>query len=335
MKKTLIILSAVALLGCNQTAKKQPDTGLAENTTVSQSEERHNAFIKEIDGYQYTELGLACRTGDLNKAKQLIEKGACKSSCMTDDIFEYDALYVSVMFGKIDLVNYFIPQEEDIDRMCDESGTTFLGLACFYKDKAIADKMAGSLIRAGANVNGLGDTGFDYVSIPLHNAALSNNLPLVKRLVTHGADIFAKNKQNETLFTMLGYSGVDAAMKKYIRSLPTVNVSDKNWLGLYKAAAGDMIYYLYVEKDSCIFEGKRYLDGSFRDRCRVQKDGGNLYCTYLASENLEDKIEHAPADTVAILREMYGQYFIETPLETEMLRAYKYDEAEGAYKEGL
>jgi hypothetical protein len=334
MKRAVIILSVIAFSGCSHTPQNKPMQ--VENDAVSNSNECNDDFIKTIDNYQYTALGLACRSGDLAKVKDLIAKGACKDRCMSDEIFEYDALFISVECGKIDLVNYFIQQgNEGIDDMCDENGTTVLSVACRYKDKAIACKMAEILLRAGANANGLGDTGFDYITIPLHEAASKNNLKLVKLLVEHGADIFAKNKQNETLFTLLNYGSPDDAMKKYILSLPTVNIPDKSWLGLYNAPAGDMIYNLYVEKDICIFEGRSYPEGIFRDRCRVEKDGGNLYCIYLSSENLEDKIEHAPADTVAILREMYGQYFIETPLETELLRAYKYDEDLGAYKDGL
>lgn len=54
--------------------------------------------------------------------------------------------------------------------------------------------MAARLVKAGASVNA---KGLDNET-PLHDAAINGHYKLVKLLVEHGADIYAKNSKGKT-----------------------------------------------------------------------------------------------------------------------------------------
>ncbi|GHV64012.1 hypothetical protein FACS1894199_01260 [Bacteroidia bacterium] len=194
--------------------------GVDDGRGDDEEEGCHDEFVKTIDDLQFTALGLACRNGNLDKVKELIQNGACTTACMGDDIFEYDALYVSVRFGKPNLVNYLIQQGEDVKTVYGESGTTLLSMACLNEDKTIALKMAELLIKAGASVQAEPNFDGGYTCVPLHYAAGKNNLPLVKLLVEQGADIHIKNGEGMTIFQMAtDWEHLDTDMKEYIRSL--------------------------------------------------------------------------------------------------------------------
>ncbi|GAP71566.1 ankyrin repeat domain-containing protein [Candidatus Symbiothrix dinenymphae] len=215
MKTTkILLLSAASLLmlaGCNN--KKG-------GANTADAQECHDEFIKTIDDHQFTALGLACRNGNLDKVKELMQKGACTTGCMGDDTFEYGALCVSVWFGKPKVVEYLIQQGEDVKTVYGESGTTLLSMACLNDDKAVALKMAELLIKAGASVQAVPNFDGNYNCVPLHYAAEKNNLPLVKLLVKQGADIHIKNGEGMTIFQMADdWEHLDADMKEYIRSL--------------------------------------------------------------------------------------------------------------------
>ncbi|MDR0866722.1 MAG: ankyrin repeat domain-containing protein [Candidatus Symbiothrix sp.] len=217
MKTTQILLLSVASLlmlsGCSN--KK------GSENTAGEEEECHDEFIKTIDyggaPYRFTELGLACHDGDLSKVQTLIQNGACTTGCMGDDIFEYDALYTAVWFGKPDIVNYLIRQGENVNRIYGEARGTLLSLACLNEDKEIAFKMAELLIKAGASVQAEQNFDGGYTAVPLHFAVGKNNLSLVKLLIEHGADIHIES-EGMTIFQMADMSA-NAEMKEYIQSL--------------------------------------------------------------------------------------------------------------------
>jgi len=177
-----------------------------------------NEFVKTMDRYEFTNLGLAIYNGNLNAARRLIMQGANKERCLGDETFQYDVLYTSVLFGKIDLLEYFINTERNVNKVYDENGVTLLSLACMKDDPDMTFRMSKMLIEAGANVNGGGDMGFDYIIYPLFGAVRSNNFKLVKLLVEHGADITVADKQGETVFSIMERGGVLPEIKEYIQS---------------------------------------------------------------------------------------------------------------------
>ena len=218
-----LVIATLIVVSCGNSSNNnegQPQEIKNQIDEISfQEDDCPDEFIKTIEAYSFTELGLACRKGDLNSAKNLIERGACKNRCMSDEIFEYDVLYTSVMFDKIDIVKYFINTEKDVNKVYDENGMTLLTLACMRDKSDISFHMSKLLLDAGANVNGGGDMGFDYILYPLFEAIKNNNLRLVELLIDNGADITIVDKQDETIFTIIDGYGVNFEMKDYINSL--------------------------------------------------------------------------------------------------------------------
>jgi len=240
MKKIIITFIAIAFVadGCGHTNNKNvtqnndndwkpfgyeidgdtEEVISADDDTVNETGYQ-DKFVKTIGAYDFTELGLAIYEDDLNTAKKLIEAGASKSSCLSDEIFVYDVLYTSVMFGKIKFVEYFTNAEEGVNKVYDENGTTVLTFACKSDEPETSFRISQLLLDAGADVNGGGDMGFDYIFYPLFEAVKKNNLRLVKFLVEKGADITVVDKQGATVFTIIDGLGVNSEMKNYIGQL--------------------------------------------------------------------------------------------------------------------
>jgi ankyrin repeat protein len=212
MKTAQILLLSIAsllmLAGCGKKG--------GENTADAQ--EGLTIEIATGLSMHFTELGLACHDGDLSQVQTLIQNGARTSSCMCNEVSCYDALYVAVQFGKLNILDYLIQQGEDVKTVYDESGGTLLSLACLYEDKAVALKMVERLIKAGASVQAERNFDDGYTAVPLHFAIGKNNLPLVKLLVEHGADIHIES-ESMTIFQMADWDYLDTEMKEYIRSL--------------------------------------------------------------------------------------------------------------------
>ena len=186
------------------------------------STDYHDPFIKKDCTYRYTELGFACKNGELDKVKNLINKGACKERCLSDDYFEYDVMYTAVLFNRVEIVTFLAKNllKEEENQIYNEDGMTLLTLTALSDDLHSAYKIADILVRTGADVNGSGDCGTDYILYPLFEAIKRNNMALVKYLVAHGVDINVTNKQGETIYSLINNdSRVRVEMREYINSL--------------------------------------------------------------------------------------------------------------------
>jgi ankyrin repeat protein len=205
---TFMAASIHFFCSCNNT----PAPTLLHQTNTVSIEECQDPYIKTIGVYQFTALGSACYEGNLTEVKSLVAKGTCKKRCLTDDIYEYDALYTSVLFNQRNIVEYFIKTEE-VNRIYDENGMTLLSLACTNNHTEIARL----LLQAGAEVNGGGFTGGDLIIYPLFEAVKNNNLKLVQLLVENKADITVMDIQGETVFSIMDeMKKVDMEMKEYL-----------------------------------------------------------------------------------------------------------------------
>lgn len=81
MKTTFLILYSFLLLSTCQQQQVQYDNNVATTTvteTVEEDTSNINDFCFNEDGFQYTQLGLACKKGDLEAVKTLLAKGADK-----------------------------------------------------------------------------------------------------------------------------------------------------------------------------------------------------------------------------------------------------------------
>jgi len=79
MKTTFLILYSFLLLSTCQQQRVQYDNSVATTTvteTVEEDTSNINDFCFNEDGFQYTQLGLACKKGDLEAVKALLANGA-------------------------------------------------------------------------------------------------------------------------------------------------------------------------------------------------------------------------------------------------------------------
>ena len=159
MKTSFLILYSFLLLSTCQQQKVQYDNSVA-TTTVTETVEEDTSNIDDFcfneDGFQYTQLGLACKKGDLEAVKTLLAKGADKHSAKQKGEEKFDSFLVSLESGNLPLVKYIF---EDVYK-------EHLGLDDDYQ---------------------LPGSSYILQSSPLIIACKSNSLPVVSYLLQKGA----------------------------------------------------------------------------------------------------------------------------------------------------
>ena len=159
MKTTFLILYSFLLLSTCQQQQVQYDNSVA-TTTVTETVEKDTSNIDDFcfneDGFQYTQLGLACKKGDLEAVKTLLAKGADKHSAKQKGEEKFDSFLVSLESGNLPLVKYIF---EDVYK-------EHLGLDDDYQ---------------------LPGSSYILQSSPLIIACKSNSLPVVSYLLQKGA----------------------------------------------------------------------------------------------------------------------------------------------------
>ena len=159
MKTTFLILYLFLLLSTCQQQQVQYDNSVA-TTTVTETVEEDTSNIDDFcfneDGFQYTQLGLACKKGDLEAVKTLLAKGADKHSAKQKGEEKFDSFLVSLESGNLPLVKYIF---EDVYK-------EHLGLDDDYQ---------------------LPGSSYILQSSPLIIACKSNSLPVVSYLLQKGA----------------------------------------------------------------------------------------------------------------------------------------------------
>ena len=159
MKTTFLILYLFLLLSTCQQQRVQYDYNVATTTvteTVEEDTSNINDFCFNQDGFQYTQLGLACKKGDLEAVKTLLAKGADRDFAKQKGERKFDSFLVSLESGNLPLVKYIF---EDVYK-------EHLGLDGDYQLR-----------------------GSSYIlrSSPLIIACKSNSLPVVSYLLQKGA----------------------------------------------------------------------------------------------------------------------------------------------------
>ena len=159
MKTTFLILYSFLLLSTCQQQRVQYDYNVATTTvteTVEEDTSNINDFCFNEDGFQYTQLGLACKKGDLEAVKALLAKGADRDFAKQKGERKFDSFLVSLESGNLPLVKYIF---EDVYK-------EHLGLDGDYQLR-----------------------GSSYIlrSSPLIIACKSNSLPVVSYLLQKGA----------------------------------------------------------------------------------------------------------------------------------------------------
>ena len=159
MKTTFLILYSFLLLSTCQQQQVQYDNSVA-TTTVTETVEKDTSNINDFcfnqDGFQYTQLGLACKKGDLEAVKTLLAKGADRDFAKQKGERKFDSFLVSLESGNLPLVKYIF---EDVYK-------EHLGLDVDYQ---------------------LPGSSYILQSSPLIIACKSNSLPVVSYLLQKGA----------------------------------------------------------------------------------------------------------------------------------------------------
>lgn len=209
MKNILTLILCLSFCGYSLGQSKSGSTYPA---IITQDTTEIDGYVVEIDNYKATRLGVACGKGDLAGVKKLLNDGANKEQCLSDDIYEYDIVYAAVYFNKVDILKFLITQKEDVNKVYNENGLTALSLACINSNSEIALL----LLDAGANPNGAGNCGGDYTFYPIIEATQRNDIQTVKALLKHNADRnvtdrdgstplqIAKSNNYDSLVTLLG-----------------------------------------------------------------------------------------------------------------------------------
>ena len=227
MKKIIIILSIFTLFTSNyeqNNTKKNVEEEVNEVTEVSKISNIYSQLIKAIetddknvfdelinqisdidvliqvneDENFYSLLGYACKYKRCHLAEKLINLKANIENGESDKYLVFDALSIAVQSQDLCLVKLLLNNGADPNRWNSESGYTVLSLSCRLNNYDISKL----LIESGAEVDGAGDTGFDYIHYPLLYAVESNNIKLLQLFIDNNCKIDIINKQNETPFTI-------------------------------------------------------------------------------------------------------------------------------------
>ena len=159
MKTTFLILYSFLLLSTCQQQQVLYDNSVATTTvteTVEEDTSNINDFCFNEDGFQYTQLGLACKKGDLEAVKTLLAKGADRDFAKQKGERKFDSFLVALESGNLPLVKYIF---EDVYK-------EHLGLDDDYQ---------------------LPGSSYILQSSPLIIACKSNSLPVVSYLLQKGA----------------------------------------------------------------------------------------------------------------------------------------------------
>ena len=176
----------------------QTDDQSAFDRLIRQVQDIDRMIPYPDEGYDeksYSLLGLACAYKRCEIAEKILHLGADISIGKGDDYIVNDALFVAVECENVCAIMLLLNSGADPNRMNNENGLTVLSVSCMYGGNYEIAKL---LVENGANVNGLGDTGFDYIIYPLIEAVQSDNIALVQLLIDNGCTLDIMDNEGYT-----------------------------------------------------------------------------------------------------------------------------------------
>lgn len=177
-----------------------------------------NVFVRidEDQHFVYSPLGIACKLGNEEIVEVLLTlPGIDLFLGCTDEIYEFDAVYVALESNRDSLFYKLIDQGAEIDGVYTTSGVTLLTVAVRNGNIPVVRYL---LERGGLSPNGPGDLGGDYQILPLNIAVESNNLEMVEVLIEKGADPNLCDQQGATPYSLarkLGYIEIVNFLERY------------------------------------------------------------------------------------------------------------------------
>jgi len=179
-KILLLLLSIVLLAGCNKITFKD------------EKAEKEDEKIRE-------KFDVAIRDEDVEKVEKILNE---HPELLNSGIISgLPPLHRAIGYNSMKLVKLFVLKGADVNGRSDGAGHTplYKTARLLYQDKtdkvlAIRKEMAEFLISKGASVK----TGDYYGNTPLHEAARSEQIELIKLFISEGTDVNTKNKDGET-----------------------------------------------------------------------------------------------------------------------------------------
>ncbi|KAA0129934.1 ankyrin repeat domain-containing protein, partial [Chryseobacterium sp. SN22] len=172
----------------------------------------------------YTLLGYSIKQNKPIFIDFLLKHGAKINIAKSDDYYVYDGLYVSIENQNLDAVKRLLDQGSDPNKLYNENGLCPLVLSCRYPNENIVNE----LIKHGAKIDGLGDSGGEYTSFPLLEAITYQQPSIVDLLLKKGANIEIKNRQNEDIFVLSKQNEViTTILNEYIQKKDTTTLIEK------------------------------------------------------------------------------------------------------------
>ena len=153
-----------------------------------------------LDSYHsYSLLGYACLYKNKPAIQKLIAMKANIGCAYSDEIFIYDALYMTIYNEDYALVKQLLALGADPNKPYNEDGLCPLVASCNVNNIAIASL----LLKHGAKADGVGNLGGDYIENPLITAVMKGNKYMVQLLLRYGAK---KEVKDETGRSPLFYA---------------------------------------------------------------------------------------------------------------------------------
>lgn len=226
MKKTILFL----LITFNIVSCKKTDSDTNRIASSTSDSIIINSFIKSIGNYDYTQLGIYCKENNLSGIQKLVNAGADITLAKRDSTYIYDALYVAIENNHLQVVEYLLDNNANVNQIYTEEGLMPLSLACKLNYFDISKK----LIERGANINGVILADSDYVITPLFMALQNDNYKLAKLLLDQGADVEIRNEIDKTAKDMgLGKGGEWISLFKNYKTNNEELNTEKKWKGIY------------------------------------------------------------------------------------------------------
>lgn len=227
MKKTSLLFAFLFLtfgLGnCQKKAKRQNHYALAIAAIKANKLSELDAQLKHIcnidsliqkdEDVSYTLLGYACLYNNKAAIEKLIARKASINDAYSDEIYIYDALNIAITEGNYALAKYFISLGAKVNQPYNEEGLCPLALSCMQNNYPIANL----LLNHGAEADGVGDLGGNYITYPLIIAVEKRNKAIVQLLLKHGAKKNVKDSEGFTPLSLarkLGYTEIIRILKK-------------------------------------------------------------------------------------------------------------------------
>ncbi len=141
----------------------------------------------------------AAAAGELERVKALITASPNLLSSFSHDGFA--PLHLAAFFGQQAIVDYLLSRHAAVNEISrNPSALRPIHSAVAHRHPEPALAITRALIAAGAEVNVKQAGGFT----PLHSAALSGRLPLVRVLLEAGADASARGDSDQTALSLAG-----------------------------------------------------------------------------------------------------------------------------------